>query len=266
MTSFVEAPESATVVNYFDSPAAAQRYAAHRPRGQARVLALMQSVLDAELPTDRALDVGCGTGHSTFALLPYARHIVGVDFSSAMLAEASRHPNIEYRKAYAEALPFRAGDFDLLTVSSAYHWFDHERFLAEASRVLRDGGWLVLYKVGSTGRVADNPAFDAWRREVLRARYPRVARNSEPLTAERAASHGFTERAHEVRTYAQRHTLASYVENLLTHSSVIRAIEAREPIAGTRAWLTAELAPFFPGGEAEFQHDTRIHVLRRDAR
>ncbi len=264
MPALAEVPDSATIVNYFDSPDAARRYAAHRPRGQARVLALMKSVIDEALPVARALDVGCGTGHSTVALLPYAKDIVGLDPSASMLIEAPRHPQIEYRRGYAEALPFRGADFDLLTASSAYHWFDHERFLGEVARVLRPGGWLVLYKAGSTGTVANSPAFVTWRREVFHARYPKVARNSEPLTADRAARHGFVECAHEVHSYSQRHALDSYVDNLLTHSSVLRAIDYRlEPVAAVRAWLQSELAPFFLNNVAEFQHECRIHVLRR---
>lgn len=264
MLALTELPDSARIVNYFDSPHAATRYAAFRPRGQARALAMMASVIDEALPVSRALDVGCGTGNSTVALLPYAKAIVGLDPSAAMLVEAPRHPNIEYRRGYAEALPFRGADFDLVTASSAYHWFDHERFLGEVSRVLRPGGWLVLYKAGSTGTITHSPAFAQWRREVFHVRYPKVARNSEPLTPERAADHGFVECAHEVSSFSLRHPLDRYVDNLLSHSSVLRAIDYRqEPVTAVRAWLQAELAPFFPQGSAEFTHECRLHVLRR---
>ncbi len=255
------------VVNYFAVPAAALRYAASRPGGHAHVLNVMQRALAAELPVNRALDVGCGTGHSTIALVPYARSIVGIDPSSAMLAQAPLHPGIDYRKGYAEALPFRSAEFDLVTVSSAYHWFDHERFLGEAARVLRTGGWLVLYKMGSMGFIDGRPEFESWRREVLRARYPKVARNSEPLTAEVAAQFGFGEVLCETFTHRERHTLDSYVENLMTHSSVIRVVDGgQEPVSTTRAWLHAELAPFFEDAATEFTQEARIHVLRREAR
>jgi SAM-dependent methyltransferase len=147
-----EASDTTTVVNYFTAPAAAQHYATNRPRGHAHVLEVMHRALAGHLPVHHALDVGCGTGHSTIALLPYAESIEGIDSSSEMLVLAPRDPRIVYRKGYAEALPFRDADFDLVTVSSAYHWFDHDRFLREAARVLRPGGWLVLYKAGSTGR------------------------------------------------------------------------------------------------------------------
>lgn len=37
---------------------------------------------------------------------------------------------------------------DLITVGTALHWFDVERFCAECSRVLRPGGVLVAYSYG----------------------------------------------------------------------------------------------------------------------
>lgn len=265
MTNLAVADGALAATNHFDSLEAAWRYASDRPRGHARVLALMRSVLGDALPVERALDVGCGTGHSTVALLPFARRIVGLDPSSAMLGEAPRHPHIEYRKGYAEAIPLRSGEFDLVTVSSAYHWFDHARFLGEAARLLRRGGWLVLYKAGSTGRIADCPAFETWLREVFKARYPKVARNHEPLTAADATAHGFTEHAHETGSSSARHSLDRYVDNLLTHSRVIRGVnEHGETYAAARAWLLAELAPYFPDGEADLVHQNRIHVLRRE--
>ncbi len=252
------------MVNYFDHLAVATRYAAGRPSGHARVLALLQNAIGNELPVARALDVGCGTGQSTIALLPFALGITGVDSSSEMLAQVPRHPRIEYRKGHAEALPLRNESFDLVTVSSAYHWFDHERFLGEAARVLRTKGWLVLYKAGSMGRMAGQPAFDQWRREVLNARYPKVVRNNEPLTAERAGQFGFTELLCETIFHQQRHTLDEYVDNLLTHSRVIRVVDdGPEPIGVAREWLRMELSAFFPGGLAELTHEARIHVLRR---
>ena len=249
--------------NYFTSEEAAQRYAQGRPAAHSRVLpSLLRALADA-LPVARALDVACGTGNSTQALLPYARSIVGLDSSREMLAQTSPHSAIAYRKGYAEALPFGAGEFDLVTVSSAYHWFDHDRFLGEAARVLRPGGWLALYKIGSMGRLEGDHEFEFWRREVFRARFPKVARNDERLDAERAAQFGFAEVTAESATHRQSYTLESYVENLLSHSSVIRVVdEQNEPVDVTRRWLREELARFFPKGGAEFSHEAQIHILK----
>src|SRR5262245_57221472 len=95
------------IVNYFTSPPAAVRYVANRPGGHEQVLEYLRTALRDELPVGCALDVGCGSGQSSLALLPYAHSVIGLDSSSAMLAQASLNPRIIYRKGHAEALPFR---------------------------------------------------------------------------------------------------------------------------------------------------------------
>jgi len=258
-------PAVGRVVNHFNSQEAAARYAGSRPQSQARVLGLLDEILGAELPVGRALDVGCGTGHSTLALVPLAKTVVGLDSSHFMLAQAEAHPAVSYRCGYAEALPFARADFDLMTVCSAYHWFDQEKFLTEAARVLRPGGWLVLYKVGSTGKMANNAEFDAWKKEVFRVRYPKAQRNDEVLTEEQAVGFGFHDVFREGLTHAVRHTVGEYVDNLLTHSSLIGAMgRKQESAVQTRQWLQRELEPFFRDGVAEFLHDDWIHLLSRD--
>ena len=44
----------------------------------------------------RALDVGCGVGTSSLALVPYAKTVIGYDPSQAMIEKATPHPAITY--------------------------------------------------------------------------------------------------------------------------------------------------------------------------
>lgn len=48
------------------------------------------------------------------------------------------------RESPAEELPFEDGSVDVVTAMSAFHWFDHSRFLQEADRVLKPHGCLAL--------------------------------------------------------------------------------------------------------------------------
>lgn len=48
------------------------------------------------------------------------------------------------RECPAEELSFASGEVDLLSAMTAAHWFNHQKFLLEADRVLRPGGCLAL--------------------------------------------------------------------------------------------------------------------------
>src|SRR4030095_15824870 len=122
----------------------AERYAKYRPYFHPLVINRIKTYLGLSKPVQRALDVGCGTGQSTLALKEIADSVIGVDISDEMLELAQQRPGIEYINAHAENLSVLESDsFDLITSSMAYHWFNRDRFLAEARRVLRDRGWRV---------------------------------------------------------------------------------------------------------------------------
>ncbi|KAJ8012635.1 hypothetical protein DPEC_G00044940 [Dallia pectoralis] len=98
-------------------------------------------------PHALAVDLGCGTGQNSRLFAPYFKEMVGIDISECQLEEAKTVPgfnNITYRKGTAEELPFPDGSVDLLTAASAAHWFDQQRFLMEATRVLKPHGCMAL--------------------------------------------------------------------------------------------------------------------------
>ena len=71
--------------------------------------------------------------------------VVATDASEAQIASAHAHPQIEYRVAPAESSRLAAAAVDLITVAQALHWFDIDRFLDEACRVLKPGGVLAVW-------------------------------------------------------------------------------------------------------------------------
>ncbi|XP_028819688.1 putative methyltransferase DDB_G0268948 [Denticeps clupeoides] len=100
-----------------------------------------------DLPWELAVDVGCGSGQGTVLLAPHFTKVEGTDISPAQVEEAQKHvtaQNISYRQGPAEELPFPDGSVDLVTAMSAFHWFDHPRFLRESDRILKPGGCLAL--------------------------------------------------------------------------------------------------------------------------
>jgi demethylmenaquinone methyltransferase / 2-methoxy-6-polyprenyl-1,4-benzoquinol methylase len=89
-----------------------------------------------------ALDVACGSGKLSQALLALGGRVVGLDFSAGMLAVAeARAPGPRYVRGDAHALPFPDASFDAATMAFGLrNLADPERGLAEMHRVLRPGG------------------------------------------------------------------------------------------------------------------------------
>ncbi len=103
----------------------------------------------------RALDLGCGAGHASYALARAGvRRVVAYDLAARMLevvakeATARGHAQIETHMGSAERLAFDDASFDLVvTRYSAHHWLDVPRAVQEIARVLRPGGAVVVIDV-----------------------------------------------------------------------------------------------------------------------
>jgi SAM-dependent methyltransferase len=109
---------------------------------------LSDALLDAAgvMSGTRVLDVCTGPGFIAGAATARGATVVGVDFSSAMVADAARrHPAVTFRQGDAEALPFDAGTFDAIVMSfGLLHLARPDAALAEAHRALRAGGRYAL--------------------------------------------------------------------------------------------------------------------------
>ena len=94
-------------------------------------------------------DLGCGTGQVTAALAPFVKRVIAVDRSSDMLDAARRRvrdlPNVDVRRGELEALPIVDDALDATTLLLVLHHLpDPAEALAEAARVLRPGGRLLI--------------------------------------------------------------------------------------------------------------------------
>lgn len=93
----------------------------------------------------RILEVGCGTGRWLAALFPCVAQVYGVDLSLGMLRQAQQKQQFHLICGQAGSLPFSSAVFDLVFCVNAFHHFDDpHRFIAEARRLLRQGGALAI--------------------------------------------------------------------------------------------------------------------------
>lgn len=97
---------------------------------------------------DLAWDCATGNGQAALKLAPYFKSVIATDGSQTQLAAAKSGPNIEYRVAMAEESGIDSGSVDLITVAQAVHWFDFDKFYAEARRVLKPDGIIAIWCYG----------------------------------------------------------------------------------------------------------------------
>lgn len=112
-----------------------------------------------------AADLGCGTGDLLPVIRKKARRVIGVDKSPKMLEQAERRSalngkGIELRIGEMEHLPMRDGEADTAVINMVLHHLpDPGAGIAEAGRVIRKGGTLILVDL------------DKHHNEEMRSRY-----------------------------------------------------------------------------------------------
>jgi ubiquinone/menaquinone biosynthesis C-methylase UbiE len=110
--------------------------------------------------TDKiVLDVGSGTGRSTFEFAKEARFVIGVEpwasmreFATAK-ARSQGTSNVAFMNAIAEAMPFQGQSVDFIVSIHAFpfgFFFEGgqskpaEQFLADAFRIAKPGGYILI--------------------------------------------------------------------------------------------------------------------------
>jgi ubiquinone/menaquinone biosynthesis C-methylase UbiE len=128
----------------------------------------------------RALDLGCGGGHVSFALAPHVGEIIAYDLSQEMLAAVAQQAvsrklaNLKTQLGAVEKLPFDDARFDFVaTRYSAHHWHDIRAGLREARRVLKSGGRAMFIDVVAP----DHPLLDTYLQTVEMLRDPSHVRD-----------------------------------------------------------------------------------------
>jgi phthiocerol/phenolphthiocerol synthesis type-I polyketide synthase E len=122
---------------------------------------VLELIGDCDIAGSRVLDVGCGRGGTVSVLhrLFAPRTVTGVDLSSAAISfcrKAHPYPRVAFLEADAEALPFRAGSFDVVTnLESSNSYPDIQDFYAEVFRVLSPGAYFLYSDVLPTGRMKE---------------------------------------------------------------------------------------------------------------
>jgi arsenite methyltransferase len=116
-------------------------------------------------PSDRVLDVGCGSGwlaRRIAAQVPQGR-VVGIDLSDAMVRRAQRasgeFAHVTFLHGAVEQIPWEDNFFtQVISVESAYYWPDPARALREIFRVAAPRGAACIL----INYYRDNPHCHQW--------------------------------------------------------------------------------------------------------
>jgi len=242
----------------------AEGYASARPFLHPEVFARVRDLVPASWPLRRGLDVGCGTGLSSVALLDLAREVTGVDVSLPMLRRARRQEHVRYLASSAEDLPLRDRTFDLIVACGSLDWVDRGRFLPRAAELLTAGGWLIPLDFGDAGRSTDIADLEGWHRQVFQATFPSPSSRDPMITDEEASRFGFGGPTSHRFTTGYSFTASGYARFLMTESRVTAAVEYghREP-EEIRAWLEAQLGDLFRDRTCPVTFEGYIQALPR---
>jgi len=90
-----------------------------------------------------AWDCGTGNGQAAAGLASVFDRVIATDASEKQISNTQPHERVEYRVARAEESALESASIDLIMIAQALHWFDLDRFYAEAGRVLKPCGVLA---------------------------------------------------------------------------------------------------------------------------
>jgi ArsR family transcriptional regulator len=103
------------------------------------------------LPRLDVADIGCGEGYLTLEAARWARSVVGIDRSTTVLDRARglaarrRVSNVRWKQGDLARLPLKDASVDIALLSQAlHHATDPARAVAEAVRILRPGGRILV--------------------------------------------------------------------------------------------------------------------------
>ena len=136
---------------------------------------LLEAEAAGELgPPGLALDLGCGLGTEAGYLAGRGWRCLGFDLSDQALRQAAAaHPAAAFARADITELPVRTAAASLLLDRGCFHYLDEQgrsRYAAQAARVLRPGGRLLLRMCLNSAGVPNGlgpetieSAFAGWR-------------------------------------------------------------------------------------------------------
>lgn len=120
----------------------AQEYSQYRPQYPE---SLYEFLAEAAPAQKLAWDCGTGNGQAAVQLTRHFERVYATDASTEQIAQALKHPQVDFKVEPAENVSLANSSVDLVTVAVAVHWFELDAFYSEVRRVLKSAGVLAVW-------------------------------------------------------------------------------------------------------------------------
>ena len=116
------------------------------------------SELLKEIPKEKMLELGCGTGHWTEVFIDQGSKVTGIDISEAMLSIARcKNLDADLRMANSESLPFEGESFDSIASITMLEFVEsQDKAIQEMFRVLKPNGHLIMGFLNADSQIGIN--------------------------------------------------------------------------------------------------------------
>lgn len=217
----------------------------------------------------RVLELGCGTGKSTFPLARRGYQVVALEMGANLARLAERNLAAFSRVRIENALfeDWQCDEpFDLVVAITAWHWFDPQVRYQRAAAALRPGGNLAF----TTAEHVFPPGFDPFFEEiqdcyeaigVRRLPWPPPPLEGIPDKRAEIERSGLFEDTQVVRRLWTEEFTADEHVALMRTASDHRLMEPEK-----REWLFSEMRRLIearPGGRVIKHNLTLLHLARR---
>lgn len=109
----------------------------------------------ASFKNKTVLEIGCGDGHTTMQLVDQATGFIAIDPNSESIAKAKECIlGVDFRVGSGENLEFPKDSFDVVLFTQSLHHQNGYQALNEASRVLREGGQVLVVEPAVDGELS----------------------------------------------------------------------------------------------------------------
>src|SRR5215468_4742176 len=125
-------------------------YNAYRPQAPAVLVDILTQLIQEPNP-GLVVDVGCGTGLSTFLWAEHTQQVLGIEPNDDMRQQAEASSigldakNVQFCAGLSTQTGLPDGCADIVTCSQSLHWMEPEPTFAEINRILRHGGIFAAY-------------------------------------------------------------------------------------------------------------------------